>query len=336
MVSIKDVAAKCGVSVATVSKALNDHSDISGATKELVHHAAQELGYRPNSVARALKTNRTFSLGVVYDDGSSLGLSHEYFSGVLDAFKQTAEANGYDVTFINRNIGGHLTSYLEHCHYRGVDGICVVCTANYRDEQISELINGDIPLVTIDYSFHNRTSIISDNVGGMESLVRYVYEKGHRKLGFIHGEDTDVTENRLASFYKTCYALGIDVPEENVLEAKYHDPRSTAECTQALLSRKDRPTCIFFPDDFSYIGGINVIKEAGLKTPEDISCVGYDGIYLSQVLVPKLTTFKQDTVTLGSRAAKCLIDAVEHPKTCIPERILVKGYMLEGQSVQQL
>lgn len=336
MVSIKDVAARCGVSAATVSKALNDHSDISEATKASVRAAAEALGYRPNSVARALKTNRTYNLGVVYDGGSSLGLSHEYFSRVLDSFKQTAEASGYDVTFINRNLGGRATSYLEHCHYRGVDGVCVVCTADFHDPQIRELIESDIPAVTIDYSFHGRTSIISDNVGGMEELVRYAFEKGHRRLAFIHGERTDVTENRLASFYRTCDALGLQVPEGNVLEAVYHDPRSTAHRTRELLALRERPTCIFFPDDFSFVGGMNVLQESGLSIPEDISCIGYDGIYLSQVLVPKLTTFRQDTASLGSRAARCLLEEIEHPKTWIPERILVKGCLLEGKSVRQL
>lgn len=336
MVSIKDVAARCGVSVATVSKVMNDHSDISAETKTLVRAAAEELGYRPNSSARALKTNRTYSVGVVYDDGSFLGLSHEYFSGVLDAFKKGAEACGYDVTFINRNIGGRVTSYLEHCEYRGVDGVCVVCTADFHDRQIAELVNSAIPTVTIDYAFHNRTSIISDNVGGMETLVRYVFGKGHRNFAFIHGERTDVTENRLASFYRTCDELGVNIPEDHVLEAKFHDPRSVAHCTRELLALKDRPTCIFFPDDFSYVGGLNVIQEAGLSIPEDISCVGYDGIYLSQVLVPKLTTFRQDTASLGSRAAARLVEAIEHPRTVIPERILVQGSLLEGKSVRQL
>lgn len=335
MVSIKDVAAHCGVSVATVSKALNDHTDISEATNVLVRKAADELGYHPNSVARALKTNRTYSLGVVYDDGSFLGLSHEYFSRVLDAFKQTAEASGYDVTFINHNLGGRTTSYLDHCRYRGVDGVCIVCTANFHDPQIIELANSDIPLVAIDYTFHNRTSIISDNIGGMEELVRYVYDKGHRNLAFIHGEMTDVTENRLASFYRTCDSLGLKIPDENILEAKYHDARSTAHRTRDLLALKNRPTCIFFPDDFSYVGGMNVIQEAGLSVPDDISCVGYDGIYLSQVLVPKLTTFKQDTATLGSKAVRSLLEEVEHPRTWLPERILVKGCLLEGKSVSQ-
>ena len=99
MVSMKDVAAKCGVSVASVSKALNGHSDISEETRERVRRVADELGYHPNSIARALKTNRSYNIGVLMNDG----FAHEYYAEVLESFKNEAESKGYDITFINRH-----------------------------------------------------------------------------------------------------------------------------------------------------------------------------------------------------------------------------------------
>ena len=123
MASIKDIAKACGVSVATVSKALNGHNDISQATKEKVREAARQIGYMPNSAARALKTNRTYNLGVLFVDEAQSGLTHEFFAAVLDSFKRHAEGRGYDITFINHNIGHGHSSYLEHCRYRGVDGV---------------------------------------------------------------------------------------------------------------------------------------------------------------------------------------------------------------------
>ena len=100
MVSLKDISVRCGVSVATVSKALNGE-----ATRERLMKAAKEMGYFPNSQARALKTNRTYNLGVMYLDEAGSGLTHEFFAKVLDSFKTTAEAAGYDITFINRDVG---------------------------------------------------------------------------------------------------------------------------------------------------------------------------------------------------------------------------------------
>ncbi|MBR1724967.1 MAG: LacI family DNA-binding transcriptional regulator, partial [Ruminococcus sp.] len=106
MVSLKDISARCNLSVATVSKALNDHKDVSAATKERKIKTAKEMGYFPNSQARALKTNRTFNLGVMFTDEAGRGLTHEFFAKVLNSFKTEAEQLGYDITFINKNIGG--------------------------------------------------------------------------------------------------------------------------------------------------------------------------------------------------------------------------------------
>ena len=103
MVSMKDIAGVCKVSVATVSKALNDHKDIGEDTKARIREVAKEMGYFPNSVARALKTNRTYNLGVLFVDEAQSGLTHNYFSHVLDSFKVTAEEKGYDITFLNCN-----------------------------------------------------------------------------------------------------------------------------------------------------------------------------------------------------------------------------------------
>ena len=171
MPSLKDLAKECGVSVATVSKALNNQPDISAATRERVRAAAHRMGYLPNAAARSLKTNRTYNLGVLFVDERQSGLTHEYFSAVLDSFKVEAEKHGYDITFINHNISGRSMSYLEHCRYRNVDGVVIACV-NFYDPQVVELVNSEVPVVTIDQVFNNRMAILSDNVSGLKALVR--------------------------------------------------------------------------------------------------------------------------------------------------------------------
>ena len=108
--------------------------------------------------------------------------------------------------------------------------------------------------------------------------------------------------------------------------------------TQAkkILSLRDVPTCILFPDDFSLTGGVRAIQEAGLKIPDDISVMGYDGIITSQLMNPRITTLRQDTDRLGKEAAKKLIDLVERPKTTLLDRILIPGRLLMGESVKNL
>ena len=333
MVSMKDIAQRCGVSVATVSKALNGHRDIGEETRSRICAMADELGYMTNSAARALKTNRTYNLGVLFVDERRSGLAHEYFSTMLESFKVEAEAHGYDITFINHNVGGKQNSYLHHCRYRGVDGVIIACV-DFNDPEVRELVESNIPLVTIDRVFDNRLAVLSDNVNGVSALVRHVYSKGHRKIAFLHGERTSVTNNRLIGFHRTCEELGLDIPEEYIIECVYHDPDRCAEATRQLLSLPDRPTCILFPDDFSYIGGLNVLQEAGLRIPEDISAVGYDGIHLAKVL--RLTTYSQNAVALGRAAAERLISLIEHPKTTLLDRVMIEGQLLEGNSVKQI
>ena len=333
MVSMKDIALRCGVSVATVSKALNGQPDIGEETRSRIQQTAREMGYMTNAAARALKTNRTYNLGVLFVDERRSGLAHEYFSTMLESFKVEAETHGYDITFINHNVGGKRRSYLQHCLYRGVDGVVIACV-DFSDPQVMELVDSGLPLVTIDHVFNNRLAVMSDNVTGVEELVRYVHGRGHRKIAFLHGEDTTVTRNRLTGFYRACEELELEIPPAYIRECVYHDPDRTGEATRQLLQLEEPPTCILFPDDYSYIGGLNVITELGLKVPEDISAVGYDGIHLAKVL--HLTTYNQNATQIGTAAAAQLISLIERPKTTLIDRVMIRGHLQEGTSVKHL
>ncbi|MBQ7956284.1 MAG: LacI family DNA-binding transcriptional regulator [Lachnospiraceae bacterium] len=336
MASMKDISKECGVSIATVSKALNNHTDIGEETKAHIRRVAKEMGYFPNSSARALKTNRTHSIGVLFVDEARSGLTHDYFSDVLDSFKRTVERRGYDITFINASDGGRgRSTYLEHCRYRGFDGVVVACV-NFYDPAVEELIKSDIPIVTIDHLFHNRVAVMSDNVKGMKDLFTYVYKQGHRKIAYIHGADSAVTRSRLSSFYKTAEEFGIQIPDEYIREAAYRDTASTGEETQKLLDLPDPPTCILYPDDFACFGGMNVMKERGLRIPQDISVAGYDGIRVGRHIEPQLTTLKQDTELIGKKAGESLIDLIERPKTTLIEQVVVEGKVFPGKTVGRI
>ena len=330
MVSMKDISVACGVSVATVSKALNGHGDIGEETKLHIQKVAKEMGYFPNSMARALKTNRTHNIGVLFVDESRSGLTHDYFSHELDHFKRTVEDKGYDITFINK--GKYNMSYLEHCRYRAFDGVIIACV-NFYDEQVVELVRSNIPLVTIDHMFNNRIGILSDNVDGMRQLLEFVYNKGHRRIAYIHGADSAVTRERLSSFYRNAERLGLEIPDEYVCEAAYRDSIAAGERTKELLDLKVPPTCILYPDDVACFGGISAINERGLRIPEDISVAGYDGIRVGKHIKPRLTTLKQDTATIGIQAGEKLISLIERPKTTLVEQMVVKGEVYEGETV---
>lgn len=337
MVSMKDIAIACGVSVATVSKALNGHKDIGEETKKNVKRIAKEMGYFPNSSARALKMNKSYNLGVLFVDASRSGLTHNYFACILESFKITAEKHGYDITFINgRKQRKDRMSYVDCCKHKGVDGVVIACI-DFDDQEVNDLIQSNIPIVTIDYVFNHRVAIMSDNIKGMNDLVRYIYDCGHRKIAYIHGESAlTVTKNRLASFYKTADSLGLVIPDEYIAEAPYRNTELTSQATGKLLDLSDPPTCIMFPDDFASIGGINLIKSRGLSIPNDISVAGYDGIQIAKFIDPSLTTVNQATDEMGKIAAEKLISLIERPKLTLIEQIVIPGELEAGASVKIL
>ena len=319
MVSLKTIAQKCGVSTATVSKALNGHKDISQETKDRVKKVADELGYFPNAAARALKTNRSYNIGVLFEEEAGRGLTHEYFSGVLNGLKVQAEKQGYDITFINTCYENRKMSYYEHCRYRNFEGVAIVC-ADFNDPDVMELMNSELPVVTIDYVHH-----------------KYIYSQGHRKIAYIHGQDGSyVTRDRLASFYRTVDELGLVIPDEYIRTADYLETKGAAKQTKELLNLQDAPTCIIYPDDTSLIGGRNVIIEMGLRIPKDISVAGYDGTRMSQLLHPKLTTIRQNTEIIGTEAAARLIHTIEQPRTTLVERVVIEGSLIPGKSVGEI
>jgi DNA-binding LacI/PurR family transcriptional regulator len=334
MVTIKDISKKCGVSPATVSKALNGYDDISEETIRLVRQTASELNYTPNAAARLLKTSISHNIGVLFVDDTMSGLTHEYFSYILNSVKEEAEISGYDITFISQKLGKRKMSFLQHCLYRNCDGV-VIASVNFDSKAVHELINSDVPVVTIDYAFDNVSSVLSDNVEGAYELTSYLLNMGHRKIGYIFGEQTSVTNKRLVGFNKALKEHGVSIPPEYLVQGRYHDAEVVREATARLMDLPDPPTAIMFPDDISFLGGQAELTRRGLRIPEDISVCGYDGINLSGLLQPPLTTWHQDADRIGKESVRKLIETIEHRSTCAAEQIMVSGQLVSGSSVRE-
>ncbi len=328
--SIRDLAAASGLSVSTVSKALNGYPDVSEKTREQVRRAAESLGYHPSAIARSLKTGRSFNLGVLYSDDTQSGFTHNYFGPVLQAFKQEAERRGYDITFISKGQQG--MTYLQHCQFRSIDGVCIVCS-HFSDPEVQELLSGPLPVVTVDYVFNNRSCIQSENRQGMELLTRYVIARGHRKIAYISGDEGAVSGVRVTAFRRVLREAGIPLPEAYVAAGRYHDPATARRVTRKILALPDPPTCILMPDDTAALGGMDAIRAAGLRIPEDISIAGFDGVPILQMCKPRLTTVRQDTEAIGIGAARKLIHLIEAPDTTFPEILSVPCSLLEGETV---
>lgn len=330
-VTIRDVAAKCGLSVSTVSKAFNNYADISAETKGVVLNAAAEIGYHPNAIARMLKTNRSNNIGVVFTEEMERGLTHSFFARLLNAFKRECERNGYDITFINHNIGTSGMSFLEHCRYRNVDGVCVACT-NFYSKEIMELMNSSLPVVNIDHPYSDHVCVLSDNSDGIRQLVRHAYDLGHRRIAYLYGQEAYVTDRRVESFFRTAQELGLEIPTEYLIRTRYDDPATCAEYTQQLMKLPVPPTFILTPDDQAALGALGALKNLGLNVPQDVSVAGYDGNDIGQVIRPKLTTIMQDTDEMGRLAAVTLINAIEGNEPVTDDPITVPVKLLTGET----
>lgn len=334
MIKLKDIAIATNSSIATVSKALHDSKELAPQTIERIKKKANELGYVPNAFARALKTRKSFTIGVVYVDPTQGGLKHEFFSSILDSVKVEAESRGYTIFFLSKMPGNGM-SYLQLAKYRNVDGIVIV-TEDYTNPEVIELVNSTIPVVTIDYVFNSATAVMSDNSQGMAKLVSYVHGLGHTKLAVIYGDATDVTMRRLASFHKECRELGIKENPDWLVQGRYHDPRACGRAVQQLMRLANRPTCIFTTDDVAMMGAITALNEDGYKVPNDISVVGYDGIDISRIARPSYTTYHQNSEELGREASRQLIEQIQSPETFTPKVIYINGYVQEGGTTKSI
>ena len=335
MATILELSKRCGVSVSTVSKALNGYSDISDKTKDMVIQIANEIGYFPNANARALKLKKTYNIGLLFNTYTSVGLRNDYFAHILSAFKEEAALFGYDITFIEHHIGRRKMTYLEHCQYRHFDGVCIVC-ADFGSEEVINLAESDIPVVTIDFAFQKTYSIISDNYNGMKQLTNYILRQGHQRIALIHGNKSLVTQNRIDGFYDAMSGKDITVPKEYVIESPYRNQIMAEELTSNLLRLPNLPTCIIAPDNQSAQGVINAIREKGLQIVKDISVAGYDGLESQQCSGVKLTTVKQDRESIGREASRKLIKMIESPQEQEADTVFMKQTLLIGNSVRRI
>jgi len=337
MVTIKDISKKSGFSVTTVSKALNDYSDISQETKDLILNLANEMHYIPNSQARSLVTQRSYTIGIIFHEISGIGLQHPLFSKILETFKSEVENAGYDILFLSHKTGGQMGSYLQHSLRKQVEGIFVLCADFYSDE-LFELYNSSLPLVMIDFEQEKITNITSNNAQAVDLAVNYLYNHGHKKIATIHGgRNTYIGGTRKKVFEDSLKELGLELKPEYEVEGEQFSKVEGYEAMNKILQLKDQPTAIFCASDMMAIGAIQAIHDAGKKVPEDYSIIGFDGIDAGQIITPRLTTIKQDTITIGKMAANEILKMITKRKRVNPGKsIVVDGYLIEGETVKKV
>ena len=329
-VRLKDIADVCGVSTATVSRALNGLTQENNKVSAMICRTAREMGYVPNAAALTLKTNRSNNIGVLYEDQ----MDHEYFSALLDDLRREARKRGYDLTLIGGDIR-EPENYYEHARRRNLDGV-VVIQADFDSAEVIRLATSAMPSVIIDHLYEGCNCVCSDNRSSMAQIVQYARRRGHTRIAYIVGEQGAVTRERLAGFYKACAELGICVPEKFVREGHFHEPEDCVRLIRELMNDPEGATCILCPDDYSCLGAMWQLKEEGIRIPEQLSLIGYDGIRMGQMIPPRLTTYRQDTAVIAAEAVSLLAETIEAPETHSARQVTVSGRLVEGETVSDL
>lgn len=280
--------------------------------------------------------SRPHSLGIIYSEEGGLGLAHPFFINILNAFNDEAQIHGYDITFVNHQVIGQTVSYPEYCRRGGLEGVCLVCV-DFGSAEIRNLIESDIPCLTVDHIFRHVPAVLSDNETGVQKLVEYAIRQGHRRIAFVHGQNNSiVTRTRVKQFCNVMEFNKLPIPTEYVKEGRYNDIGITRRIVRELLSLPERPTCILLPDDFCYLGAQDAAHQLDLRIPDDISFAGYDGIPMMQTIRPQLTTIRQNMDRIGRTAARRLIEMIEDPAAVRRVPVIFSVELLEGGTLKKI
>lgn len=326
-ITLKMVADACGISVGAASKAIHYKRGISAEKAKQVREKAEQMGYQPNAAATTLVSTRSKLIGIMHQEG----MGHEFFSQILDSIRKEAERLGYTVIFIPHWDRENM-SYLDYALQRQCDGV-IVGQGDFDSGQMSQLLNSGIPLTSIDYIYPQCNAVLSDNELALEKSVDYIYALGYRNLAVITGPKSDIVDTRMRGFNRSCQKHGLQVPEEFRLQADFHNPEACRKAVKKLLKNKNRPDCILFPDDISALGGIQALKEEGIRVPEEMGCFGFDGIPMTRYMYPVLSTYRQDTETIGKEAVLLLKASIEGDRK--PRTVKVPGSVQTGQTLSR-
>jgi LacI family transcriptional regulator len=295
------------------------------------------MNYVPNSSARSLKTHRSLTIGIIFEEITDYGLQHPLFSKILESYKKVVESHGYDIMFLAKNMGTQNGSYLEHSMRKQIDAILVLCE-DFNSEEMLELYQSKLPIILIDYAVPTAVTITSNNAQGMDQGVRFLKELGHTKIAHVYGDtDTFIGGKRKLAFETSMKKYDLPLDETFLISGEYFSKEDGYRAMQHILALDTQPTAIFCASDMLAIGALQAIKEAGKSVPEDYSIVGFDGIDIGQLITPRLTTIRQDARKIGEIAARKTFQLLDNPKLVkIGESITVDTYLINGESTRVL
>lgn len=320
MVSMKDVARTAGVSIGTVSGVLNGKKTIKPQNVQKVLDAIEKLDYKPNMLARSLRTNVSGSIGLIIPD-----INNPYYPELARGVEDTARKAGVTLFLCNsdRDVEKEWY-YAQALVQKKVDGI-IIAKPHMDVERLEEL-SRSCPLVLVDGTEEQlrRFDLVNvDNKAGAASAIELLLAYGHRKIAFIGGViDAESMAHRLEAYHSVLEAHGIPYRPEWVRTCDYNW-RSGREAARELLSAEGpRPTAIFVGNDIMALGVIRGAHDCGLRVPDDLSVCGFDDIAMAEVTIPALTTIHQPKYEIGIQCAQLLLRKVGGESQDVVHKVL--------------
>jgi LacI family transcriptional regulator len=323
-VTIRDVAARAGVSPATASRVLSGHPATSVLSRERVEQAVAELGFRPNAQARSLRSTRTSTIGLLISD-----VRNPFFADLAHAAEQQALELGLITLLANANESVEQQNrYLDVLLAQRVDGLILVPQGG-DNANVEMLASSGLPAVFVDRVIDDidLPSVTADNSSGMGEAVQHLAELGHRRIGYISGPRSASTgRERFAAFQAATLACGLEQDPELVVFGDFKAGSGAAGARQ-LLDLANAPTALIAADGLMTMGAVRVCQELGIRIGEDLSLVGYDDIDAFAIMRPALTLIAQDADEMGRTAVRLLhqVIAGEKPEPVVlPTRLMVR------------
>ena len=311
MSNLKDVALMAGVSVSTVSRALDQKSSVSSATRKRVMAAVRKLDYQPNVVAKSLKMGSTHTIALMVPDIQNL-----YLPMIVRGVEDTARSNGFTIILCNTDEDMDVEKeYIGVLRNRWIDGF-VISSMHPQADHIRRLRDEGFPVVlTSRYYGDDFDTVEIDNVAAAYNAVRYLYEKSNRKIAIALGDiELNVYGDRFAGYKKALSDLGLPFKEHYVVREKEGGASTVIEPTARLCATEDCPDAIFATNDNKAMAVMRALHDIGKKIPEDVSVLGFDDIALSSLVQPPLTTVHQPLYEIGVEAVRKLLKQIEAKK----------------------
>jgi len=316
--SIRDVASRAGVSIATVSRVVNRIPTVSADLAERVWKAIEEVGYLPNTQARALVSGRSRMLGLIVSE-----ITNPFFPELVQEFESLAVEQGYEVFIGSTNYRLDRTeSIIRRMLQRNVDGVAVM-TFGIEEDLIQKLVEREFTLVFVDAELDlpNVRVLKVDYAEGIRQGVQHLAALGHRHIAFISGPlGQRSAVARRDAFLKSMAELGLIVPAGHIVEGN-HTMEGGIAAMERLIAHNQLPTAVMCSNDMTAIGVLHALYRTDFTVPEDISVVGFDDIHLAQFMLPPLTTVQMSCKALAEAAVEALRAGIEpdHPKAVTTE-----------------